>query len=524
MSAAAPPAVRVNSGRLVQGSVLSLGGGVVAALGGFLLTLAVARGLGTTRSGVFFVSLGIFTLLANVLELGADTGLVWSIPRLRTLGRTADLGPVVVVALAPVAVAGVLAAVLVGLFAPHLAAIFMEQGSTVLGGQFLRTVAPYLAFAPLATVMLAGTRGFGTVVPFVSVQNVALPLARPAAIALLVAAGLSSDRVIATAWGLPWAAAAAVGALVLARQIRRTTATAGTAGGHQPLGGLGKEFWSFAGARAFAGAADTTLVWLDVLLVGWLVGPHDAGIYATASRFVTTGTLALQATRIATAPALSRLITAGDRTAAERVYHGATRGVIVASWPLYIGLACFAPTILRIFGHDFSRGGTALTILAGAMLVDVATGNVGTVLLMGGGSRWNLLNSTTGLLVDVVLDLLLIPTHGAVGGAVGAAIGWAAAIVVINVMTCLEVHYLMGLRVVDAPTLRLVGTMLGLVAVPGVLLAGLGGRSVVALVTWLAVTAVGVGSWIWRNRTQADVTDLVAALRTAVPARNRPAP
>jgi hypothetical protein len=66
--------------------------------------------------------------------------------------------------------------------------------------------------------------------------------------------------------------------------------------------------------------------------------------------------------------------------------------------------------------------------------------------------------------------------------------------------------------------------MLGLVAVPGVLLAGLGGRSVVALVTWLAVTAVGVGSWIWRNRTQADVTDLVAALRTALPARNRPAP
>jgi O-antigen/teichoic acid export membrane protein len=227
----------------------------------------------------------------------------------------------------------------------------------------------------------------------------------------------------------------------------------------------------------------------------------------------------MQATRIAIAPSLSRLITAGETRATEALYHGATRGVILASWPLYIGLACFAPTILRIFGHDFSRGGTALTILAAAMLVDVGTGNVGSVLLMGGGSRWNLLNSATGLVVDVVIDVLLIPTHGPVGGAVGAAIGWAASIVVINLMACLEVHYLMGLRIVDAPTVRLATMLLGVVAVPGVLLAIVGDRSVVALAMWIVVTLVGVGGWVWRNRRHSDVTELLAAARSMRPSR-----
>jgi O-antigen/teichoic acid export membrane protein len=492
-----------------RGSALSFAGAVVAAAGGFVLTLVVARGLGPTRTGVFFVSLSLFVILANTLELGADTGLVRSIPRLRTLNRTSELKRTVLVAVVPVTIVGVISAILVTVSAQQLAAVFMQQGSTVLGAHFLRAIAPYLSVAPVATVVIAGTRGFGSVIPYVAIQNVGLSLVRPLVIGVLVATGAATDYAVATAWGLPWAAALAVGAVILVRQINRFRPTEGGQDTQPSYRSIGREFWGFSTARAFAGAADTMLVWLDVLLVGWLVGPHQAGIYATASRFVTTGTLALQATRVAIAPHLARLLTAGRKHETEAIYHNATRAVVAASWPLYIGLACFAPTILRLFGHGFTEGSTALTVLSLAMLVDVGTGNIGSVLLMGGGSRWNVLNSVSGLAVDVILDVALIPHFGATG----AAIGWAAAIVVINTLACLEVHYVMGLRVLDMTTVRLAGGTLALVALPGLVISLAVGRSFTGLVTWLAVSGACYCAWLWRHRVDFGFDAALRALR-----------
>lgn len=496
------------TGTVIRGGALSLIGGVVAGFGGFLLTLVVARGLGPTRTGVFFVSLGLFTILSNTLELGADTGLVRMVPRLLELGRPRELRRTVLAAVVPVALGGVIAAALVATFAPTLAHVFMQQGATVLGSNYLRAIAPYLAVAPVATVLIAGTRGFGSVVPFVSIQNIGLPLVRPLAIFVLVVAGTASDRLVATAWGVPWAIAALAAAVVIIGQLRRATTTDLVGDSPRPARVVAAEFWSFASARAFAGAAEVTLIWLDVLLVGWLVGPLQAGIYATASRFVTTGALALQASRIAISPRLSRLLASDQTQSAERLYNGSTRAVVVSSWPLYLGLACFSPLVLRLFGHGFSHGATALTILSLAMLVDMATGNITTVLLMAGSSRWNLLNAGTGLTIDVIVDLLLIPHHGATG----AAIGWATSIVTINVMACLEVHFLMGLQIFDRANIRAMAVALACFGLPGLVLTAVAGHSPWSLVVWAAVGGSTYAGWWWQRRNDPDVLAVLRAL------------
>jgi O-antigen/teichoic acid export membrane protein len=506
LSVATVPSRGLGAG-VVRSGALTFVGGVIAAIGGFLLTLAVARGLGVERSGVFFVSLGLFSILTNTLELGADTGLVRSIPRLRTLGRSDELTRTVLVAIVPVLIGGCVAAVLVAEFSPTLARVFMQQGSTVLGASFLRAVAPYLAVAPVATVLIAGTRGFGSVIPFVTIQNIAMPLARPLVIGLLVVGGVTSDRAIATAWGLPWAVAAVIAVALVAGALRREPAVTAV-DSRRSNGAVAAEFWAFASTGAFAGAAEVTLVWLDVLLVGWLVGPDQAGIYAAASRFVTTGSLALQATRIATAPRLAALLTAGRTTDAERLFNGGSQAVVATSWPLYLGLAFFSPVILRLFGHGFTAGATALTILSVAMLVDTATGNIGSVLLMAGSSRWNLFNAVAGLGVDIVVDVILIPRHGATG----AAIGWAAAIVVINVLACLEVHYLMKLRIFDLGTIRTAAAAALCFGVPGVVLAIAVQRSLTSLAVWIVVGVTTYLTWWWRRRHDPDVVVVLGAL------------
>jgi O-antigen/teichoic acid export membrane protein len=67
--------------------------------------------------------------------------------------------------------------------------------------------------------------------------------------------------------------------------------------------------------------------------------------------------------------------------------------------------------------------------------VATGCGMVDMVLAMAGRTSWNLVNVLVALAVTVVLDLLLIPAHGALG----AAVGLACAMVVNNLMPLIQV-------------------------------------------------------------------------------------
>jgi O-antigen/teichoic acid export membrane protein len=124
------------------------------------------------------------------------------------------------------------------------------------------------------------------------------------------------------------------------------------------------------------------------------------------------------------------------------VYQTATWWLILFSWPLYLTFAVFAPLLMRVFGADFSAGADALAIVSLGMLVNLATGNVLSVLLMAGKSSWNLLNASASLVINVGLNLVLIPKLGITG----AAIAWAASIVFVNTAALLEMVFLLRIQ------------------------------------------------------------------------------
>ena len=81
-----------------------------------------------------------------------------------------------------------------------------------------------------------------------------------------------------------------------------------------------------------------------------------------------------------------------------------------------------------MFGHSYRAGHMVMIILGLTMLLATACGQVDMVLITTGRSSWSLANGLVALVVNVGLDLLLIPRYGITG----AAIGWAVAIVVTN--------------------------------------------------------------------------------------------
>jgi O-antigen/teichoic acid export membrane protein len=448
----------------------------------------------------------------SVTLLGADVGLIRQLARARAMGLEGDLRTLLRVSLWPVFGAGIAAAIAVYGFAPQLAGILVHGANAGGAVRFIRVLAPFLPLAAVSTAALGATRGLGSMTPYNLVENLGKPLARPLLILAAIAMGLSGAWV-ALGWALPVVGGLAATLFVLFVMLRRATLSgaaqaSGVTASTASTGRVAREFWSFAAPRWAGAVFQIALIWLDVLLVGAMRSTAEAGVYATASRFITAGTFALQAVGFAIAPQIGSLLARGERMASERLYQVATWWLVIVSWPLYLTLGIFAPLVLGVFGRGFGTGAGAMTILAVATLVNVGTGNVTFVLLMAGKSWWNLANQGAALAVNVGLNLLLIPKLGISG----AALAWGAAILVENGLPLIQVRRHLGLHPFGRGYLLVTGAAVACYALPGIALRWAFGPGLAGLTATLVAGTAAYAMVLWRNRDTLELPALVAAL------------
>ena len=204
---------------------------------------------------------------------------------------------------------------------------------------------------------------------------------------------------------------------------------------------LAREFWAYTAPRAIARVTQTALKRSDIVLVAALASPADAALYTAATRFVVVGQLFVQSVQQALSPHLSTLFAQGETQAANSVFQAATLWSMIASWPLYLVTAGFATELMAIFGEGYEVASDVVVILSLTMLLATACGPVDSVLLMAGRSWLSLRNSVVALVVNVGLNVVLIPLDGIRG----AAIAWAVAIVVRNLLPLVQVRKHLGM-------------------------------------------------------------------------------
>jgi O-antigen/teichoic acid export membrane protein len=497
--------------RSARSGVVSLAGAMVNGACGFVLTTVIVRSFGAVGSGALFTAIGLVSIMGAVCCVGADTGLLWALPR-RRLGASGDGGRLLLVALAPpllfatvVAAGGVIAA---GTIAPALLDRAGDDGPALLRLAFFGV--PVMV---AMTVSLAAVRAVRPIAAFVAVQYLLVPISRPLLVGGAVAAG--GGVVLGFGgWLLPFAVAAVVALLLLAGPVG-----VGAGAALRPTRGDWRVFWGFALPRAASAAIDASSMWIGVLLTSALAGQAQAGVFAAVGRYAMAGLLIMQGLRVAVAPQLSRLLGARHRRAAGSVYRQTTLWIVLASWPGYLLLGVFGPAFLHLFGAQFRVGATALAVLAAAMMVNVGVGLVQTVLLMSGNSRGHLLATAVGLTLNVTSCVVLIPRYGALG----AAIAWSIGIVVENLIAATVARRTLGEPLFTFALVRVAvgaGACTAIAAIVGVVVAG---RGVAGLGVALAVLGTGCAASLASRRVRRAVGNVRTVLRARTPAQGEEA-
>ena len=403
---------------LTRGSSFGFIGQAANALLAFAFSLAVGRLFHAQGTGTFFEALAIFTIASNVGDLGADDGLNWSLPRLRASGRFTDIRRLLPIACIPVLVLSSLLAVGLFVYAVPLAHLFNHGHNSTHLSSFIRILCPFVPVAALVEVLIAGTRGFDRVWPLAAIWSVIMPIGRLVLLPLFLAAGIGL-LAVAYAWSIPIVLGAAAMFWTLWTFVVKEHRTVVEDGTTTPARDLARTFWFFSAPRALASICAMALVWLDVLLVGYLISVRMAGIYGVANRYLVVVTFALAAAGGTIGPQVSRLLAKGKVEDVRRLYQTATGWVVAIGWPLSLTLALFAPLFMRLFGAEFRAGATALTILALMMLYVAATGNNMVVLVMSGRTSTSLWVGVVTLALNVGANLYLIPRLGINGAALG---------------------------------------------------------------------------------------------------------
>lgn len=400
-------------------------GGVVAGVFGFVseravrlaltavIGIFVARYLGPEGFGLLSYAGGVFGLLAPLTLLGMPEVLV------REFSTQDDWRPTFASALArqiPVA----LAAAVVGFLIVAISRDF-ERDAVLLAAVLFPVPLLGLSATLRSYLEAAGrVRQIVTVGLFAGVLASALKLAgvfSEAPIWLFGAFGAIEGAAVAL--GLALAIPGSKGVRAVARHYRPDVARR-----------LLKESWPL----LLSAIAVTVYMRADILMLGIISGDRETGVYTAAARLSEVWYFIPMSAIAAIRPRLARMYAAGEgmryRVATQRFMTTA-----MAASLLVVGATLFGGDLVIgwLYGIEFVGAGPVLRIhiLAAPF---VFLGVAGSQWFIDRGmTRAVMVRSTAGAIINVALNILLIPNFGAIGASVATLVAYTSG-VLINVV------------------------------------------------------------------------------------------
>lgn len=382
--------------------VLSTGSSLVLALPA---TVILVRALGLGRYGGLQLALAVVTLVAAMAGVGLGVGL----SRMCAFDHdgAADWGR-----------AGFSVAVIsgtIGSAACLVVAAFLPASAAV----SLRLIAPTV----LTTVLTTSTGGY-----FAARSRYALVelLFLGQQVAYYGAASIMGLADVATVANISLVYMV-VNVLATAPQVIAFIRDTGLRRPHGAEGRTRRQILAFSFPLMLQNMSWQVLQRADVLLLGVLAGTSAVGLYQPVLRLVDMTATAVTAIGAYYVPVASGLYARGLYRDLQSLYILLTKWSVAVIGPvLALLIVAPHPLLTGLFGPAFSGVDSLARIMAVGYALHLLTGPNGGTLVVLGKSRAIAVRSVVALVVNVALDVVLIPRYGALGAATATGVAYVA--------------------------------------------------------------------------------------------------
>lgn len=164
------------------------------------------------------------------------------------------------------------------------------------------------------------------------------------------------------------------------------------------------------------------LNWTDILILGKLETEEKLGIYNAAFKVGYLTLFFVSSMNVVVTSKISYFFHQNMFVEMKKIINRTTQIIIILTLPFTCTLILFSEYILSFFGEGIKEGSVSLIIIAIGGLFNAMTGNVDQILNMTGHQKTVRNVMFIGFIVNVVLNLILIPLYGINGAAISSLI------------------------------------------------------------------------------------------------------
>lgn len=396
-----------------KGGIIAFLGKLLEDLGLFLIELFLAQTLGAAKFGLFSLGRNITTWLRQLSKIGFTNGMVKFIPVYKNREDMEKLkGTILCGLFIPTALATIFAFILF-IFSGEVSSFFSK---TIEFGELLRIIAISMPFSTLTVITIFMLIGFKKIRESVSIQlSQIISMLGFSILFIVLGYGLYG---FALAFVFSWLVSSMVGLHVLNKKF--------------PLvSNIKSEFrikklFRFSMPLYMAGFTWIIIRRTDILMLGYFSTPIEVGIYTVVVAVSALVAFPQQAISKIFSPIVSELYEKNDIKGLKYIYKKAARWTYIVGIMVLILIIFFSREILgTLFGPEYILGWLVLSVLAFFEFINISVGPSGPTLQMTYNQDAVFVINTTSAILNVLLNLLLIPSLGILGA--GIATGSALA-------------------------------------------------------------------------------------------------
>ena len=194
----------------------------------------------------------------------------------------------------------------------------------------------------------------------------------------------------------------------------------------------------------FAQSVQFIMSWTDKLMLAAIDTPdvlngitnntEEVGVYYAAFRLSMFAAVSLMAVNSIASPKFAEMFAENDIQGLKKVIQQSTKLIFWTSAPLLVIFFIFPQFFLGLFGEEFKLGVTAFILMSFGRLISSLSGSVGNVLQMTGNQNIYAKILLLGAILNVLLNLILIPRYGINGAALASMcslIAWNISMVLV---------------------------------------------------------------------------------------------
>lgn len=209
----------------------------------------------------------------------------------------------------------------------------------------------------------------------------------------------------------------------------------------------------------FAQSVQFVMAWTDKLMLGAMTTLEDVGIYHTAFKLSMFAAVSLMAVNSIASPKFAELFAKKDLAGLKRITSQSTKIIFWSSLPLVVVFFLFPNYLLGFFGEEFKVGVWAFIILSIGRLISSFSGSVGNLLQMTGNQNIYAKILFSGAVLNICLNLILIPENNplsflGIKGINGAAIASMSSLILWNVSMIIAVKNKLGFYTFYIPFIK----------------------------------------------------------------------